>query len=776
MGFLNEVLPDEDGWVPVITRGPRGGLTNFQWFAWPAEEDDLAEYAQQHAAEDLYFSPMLYTMPPTRIASTWATKDHVQSVAVVWADGDDCPLDKMRVKPTLTVATSENRWQGYWRLDPATTEGLTLEDWEDISRSVFIAHKDDGMDAGWPLAKKMRLPGSTNTKYSDRIPYRVDVKDDWSPLGTVRLDYLLTEYPRVERVTPADMLPEPSLRYTTQEAVDKVAGLGQPDALNLHVDGVELGQDRSKAMYLYECLLWEAGVSLEESYACMLLSQVNKFAQDGRDQETWPQMQRDYARWKERHDIVAQWDSDEATVRDRIVPSSRQDFSSFRADASGLYWSGLQLLSPEDPAVSTRTFVDMFVDWAQSRSKQSPWEFNMAGAVALLSATLSRYASVPLSFGDLGLNTYQLVLGRTTQSRKTTSLKLAEEVIWDLTNSDPDRYLVPSDATPEALAEHLAGKVSESSLFPIDEFQDTLTAAARKGSYSAGLIPFLTKAYDGAIPGVLRRTGSNKFRKTTRHYLSFYGTGILEQSARALTTERIESGFVPRCMIVTDRRYGFEPGADDVTVRRGGEDLSKPLHDLVLVQLLKAVRYWEERAADYLGAATVPGEDVRIPLSVDEDAFLRWQSAAYDLTHAAANHPLNPKAMFPTCERLSFSILKVAALLAMVDCRDTVQMGDVVKALSLGETWARCTEVLITEVCNNGLSRDIRAVEQYLAARPNRQASKAELMEKFENRFEDPKRLTEVLMYAGTKGTITNVGETSGLKGDAGKIYQYHER
>lgn len=780
MGFLNDVLPnDTDGWVPILTRSPRGDLNNFQWFHWPSQEQDINDYVLDLVDEEAFFSPMLYAEPRSKLAAHWARKENVIAVACVYADGDDCPPELLRIKPTVTVRTSGGHWQGYWRINPDDTQGLDLTDWEDMARGVYTVHKDDGMDSGWPLAKKMRLPGTLNKKARYGTPYQVAVDEKWCSDQEPTLAEWRRHYPPVAAAIDPTVQgdePEPML---PEEACDVITRLNDPDLAELWMNRPGPGEDWSRTFYRCCAILWEAGVNLNESFRVMQHAACNKWERDEREQDMWPQMQRDHARWASTS-LVAPEGIDVqdlvGTARiDEEVPTNYLTAPEIKPDVNGLFWQKQTLIREEDPPVEDGTFIDAFVAWAQTRSQQSPWEFNVAGAVALMSATLSRYASIPLSFGDLGLNVYFMVLGRTTQSRKTTSLKLAEEIIWDVTNGDPDQVVNPSDSTPEALSEHLAGKVGASSLLAIDEFQDTLTAAARKGSYTTGLIPFLTKAYDGMIPGVLRRTGTNKYRKSTRHYLSFYATGILNQSAESLTVERIESGFVPRCMIVTDRRTGFQPGAEDVSLRvEQDADAERLQRSTVAAALSGAIRYWEDQHRAYRGEAIVEGEDTRIPLGIDEDAFTRWKQYAFDLTQAAANHPLNPRAMFPTCERLSYSVLKVAALLAMTERRHSVGMRHLLKAIYLAETWVRCTEVLITEVCNNGLARDVRALEKFLSEQPGKSADKATIMARFENRFDDPKRVMEIIKYANGKGTVRVLAEKTLAKtNDRGPRYQY---
>ena len=110
--FFQAVFLDSEGWTPIILKGPMGGLTNFHWFNLPAQLDKMVAYTKAHADLDVYYSPFLYTKPPALSNTRHAAKDNVIHAACVWSDGDDCPIDKLRIQPSILVQTSENHWQG----------------------------------------------------------------------------------------------------------------------------------------------------------------------------------------------------------------------------------------------------------------------------------------------------------------------------------------------------------------------------------------------------------------------------------------------------------------------------------------------------------------------------------------------------------------------------------------------------------------------------------------------------------------------------------------
>jgi hypothetical protein len=191
--FFQAVFPDSEGWTPIILKGPMGGLTNFRWFNLPAQLDKMVAYTKAHADLDVYYSPFLYTKPPALSNTRHAAKDNVIKASCVWSDGDDCPIDKLRIQPSILVQTSEKHWQGYWLLDDA--KGLSNDMLEALSRALYEDHRNDGMDRGWPLSKKLRVPFTHNCKRVEPWEITLTVNDE-----KITAAEFAAEYPPVERM------------------------------------------------------------------------------------------------------------------------------------------------------------------------------------------------------------------------------------------------------------------------------------------------------------------------------------------------------------------------------------------------------------------------------------------------------------------------------------------------------------------------------------------------------------------------------------------------
>ena len=755
MGFFEDVLPRTDGFVPIINFDPFGRLTNFRWFEWPAEADTMSEYVSEICDGDVYFSPMLFTKPPTRTASSHATKRNVIETAVLWADGDGMDPDLLRCRPTTFVRSSREHWQAYWRITDA--EAFSVADIEELNHGLYEVHSEDGMDRGWHLAKLLRVPFTLNTKPDYPRPWEVEFETDMS--NALSYAEYAAEYEPVGAVTAGMLgdLPEPP-EYGQDRVYDILSEVSSTTVNNLFSDIPAPGEDWSGTLYHLLCLLFEAGVSPVDAYIVANEAGCNKFARDGREEDLWPQVHRDFARWRQNNPeyaVIHETDIGPAKASTAEQKKALSRLSINDGSIDGLYWGDISFMH-DDEEEPKDTFLDMFAGWAGLRSKQVPVDYSHAGAVSLLAATLGRHGRLPLSIGDMGLNVYFLVLGRTTQSRKSTAMKMALEILRAVSIDEIDKYVVPGDATSEALLDYLANKPRQSSVMTIDEVQDTFAMVNRRGSYMAGLIAALTYLYDGEARAVLRKGQAQKVTKSVSHWMSMYGTGILDLTADNLNVSQISSGFVPRCAVVVDSRTGFEPGAEDVMFNSAVQSQQeRAFQGAVAAVVSKAIKFWE-KASEAQEFLLTKHLEPRIALNCDPDAFRRWQDFSMEVTTAAATHPLNPKPLFPSCERLAFTVLRVAGLLAMVETKRTIEMRHVLKAIALGTVWARGLEVLVARVCETEFTREVAKIERYVASADTGAVTYADLLTKFQSEFSDPRLLTRALEYAHKKGTLVD--------------------
>ena len=748
--FFQAVFPDSEGWTPIILKGPMGGLTNFRWFELPRQLDKMVAYTKAHADLDVYYSPFLYTKPPALSNTRHAAKDNVIRAACVWSDGDDCPVDKLRIKPSILVQTSENHWQGYWLLDDA--KDLSNDMLEALSRGLYEEHKNDGMDRGWPLSKKLRVPFTNNCKRAK--PWEITLTANNNPITAAEF---AVEYPPVERTGTVeedfptdipsmyDMLGKINRSYITDLATE---------------DTFTTEEDRSSKMYHLQCALWEEGYSVAEAFAVVRGTEFNKFEQDGRgDGYLWKQINRDYARWAAQHNGPSEKDL-EATTR---VSSSY-----LLSEARELTLQKIDFLH-EGETEPLGLFVDQFAAWAANKSAMAPRQFHYAGALAILSSVFAKYAFLPINVQRMPLNLYFLVLGRTTQSRKSTSLRLAEGIMRDVAVSvgkGADAFIAPEDSTGEALSAYLRTKPKESGLYAIDEVQDFFAHAAQKGSYMSSMMPFLTKSYDGYIPAVARKDKGGKvaYQTATPYYMTFYGTGILDQSAKHLTKERVESGFTPRCLVVVDERDHYITSSQDVTLDTGetlASKMAKRQREFMVANLVNSVAKFDMHFSARQ-SRSLAQEEVRVPVEFEPGVFERWIEFSEEAKVMAAQHALSSRELFPGTERMTFSVLRIAALLAMYSGPNAhggvvVTMRHMLKAIALAPIWMASNEVFIHHVKNSNFSNKVDKFIAFIARSENGLVPIPKILLKFQSEINGMKELKEIITYAQARGVVQEI-------------------
>jgi len=164
--FFNTLFPDPGngrdlGYV-VLALYPEGqftpgsGPTQMHWFSWPSQRDQLVAFCLANSEYDVYTSAALYKTRGSRDA------EHIAHQWAVISDADTLPLHKLRAEPTMVVQTSPGRHHLYWVTPTDDLKRVTA-----VSRAIAITHAGDGCDrGGWDAGQLLRVPGTTNNKYT----------------------------------------------------------------------------------------------------------------------------------------------------------------------------------------------------------------------------------------------------------------------------------------------------------------------------------------------------------------------------------------------------------------------------------------------------------------------------------------------------------------------------------------------------------------------------------------------------------------------------------
>lgn len=765
--FFERILPNDEGWVPIMSLGPGGGLSRCQWYHWPTEAERMCEVVEKMSDKDVYWSPMLFSKPSTLSSSRHATKSNVKCVASVYADLDGLHPDDLFLEPTVLVKSSPEHYHAYWRLSDYRSLGNL--DLEQLNRGVYQTHTDTGVDRGWPLAKKLRVPGTMNTKpkyglptpvsveFNDRKSYSVrEFTTAYSPASTPKVD-LIMEMPEIDQ----------------GGALKVLYDLKDSRIMAMYADDPLPSDDWSAIMYSLECSLFEAGVELADVFTVVQDAGCNKFKRDGRpDSDLWIQLQRDKARWED--DQETQADLADA-IAIEAVNGAPIRIPRLQDERNGLFWSDVHLINSKYDDVPQNTVVDSLAQYMNDMSSRTSKQFNYAAAMSIISAVLGSDIRVRTSFGVLSCNLYTLLLGRTTRDKKSTTASYVKHFLRRVGAEFKLDLIGPEDHTPEALAQFCGDKPGESLLVILDEVQDLFARAMRSGSYMDGEIGFLTKAYDGYIPSISRKQKEQKYRKETPFSLSILCMGILDQAAGNLKVEKIASGFIPRCLPVLPEPTDFDPARtmNDFTILSSADNETLQRQDnafnLNLQLLIRAKHYWrQEREA--LEPFTVEGEDARALIAFDAKALDRIRDAGNMCAVLADQHPLYSEYLVPCVERLGLSMLRMAALIAAAEQQTVVRLRHAMKAIQLAEIHLKAFEVFVACAADSDISKDVAQIEAFLAAQSNKTATRDAVLGHLLRKIDSTRRADEIIDAGARMGRIRVYPIKKQVKGKTERI------
>lgn len=346
------------------------------------------------------------------------------------------------------------------------------------------------------------------------------------------------------------------------------------------------------------------------------------------------------------------------------------------------------------------SFVSRYVLAASERTDAPP-EAHEAAALTLMSALAGSRVTIPLAVrvGGLPLVLWSMYVVNSTVGRKTTVLDFAADVFASVLDHS---YLLQWETSPQALIESLMPHDGEPMLMLRDEFSGLLGDMNRLGGHQAALPAYLIRAYD-VQPLENRRTAkkvkgsADRIEDTprvARPYLPLLTATTRDGLLSHAFVRNFTDGFLARFAVVT------------------GESTPRSYHR-ESPAMVKAWSQVKTAARDFRGRcealrSVYPGDDV-----------LAAHSALNEAWRALAGTSPNPEAASPTLQRLSDSVLKVAALLAL-DLTDATQTEEpdfpriTLEHFRMAEQivarWRDSTLALIADVGGSVFQRDCEGV------------------------------------------------------------------
>lgn len=282
-----------------------------------------------------------------------------------------------------------------------------------------------------------------------------------------------------------------------------------------------------------------------------------------------------------------------------------------------------------------RDYVECF-----EPTTEAPRQYHVATALAVLSMAIGREAWIELA-GRLHLNLYVLILGPSTQTRKSTAMRFGEVTLRRAAKLHPgsfeESWLLPSGTlSGEAVIERLDRE--NRAMLRLDEF-GRLLAGAKAKSYMADLKEVFTEVYGCWSPGRLTREKSTQAGPC---FLTITAVTTRSRFEEEITAEDVASGFLGRFLLIyahaADKVLAFPPAPDPERVTGLVNRLARIAKDVkgeitFAPAARDAIAEWYESRR----AALASGEDAELalPIFFRLDAIVRKLAALME----ASAHP-----------------------------------------------------------------------------------------------------------------------------------------
>jgi hypothetical protein len=335
----------------------------------------------------------------------------------------------------------------------------------------------------------------------------------------------------------------------------------------------------------------------------------------------------------------------------------------------------------EDPELSDlpESWIDKYRNWASTHN-DSPAKFHHLVGVSVLSTVMAPYAELKTNFDTIRPNIWAMMLAGTTRFRKSTSMAYGINMLNDLGID----YLMGTDGSPEGIFSELHDRDGKVSMFHRDEITGWIKNSAR--DYMSGILESFTRFYDCREDKRVLRSGTIAIKEPRLVILS---GGILQEMEHLITTDHINSGFLPRFILVTAE------GKPNRTTEIGPEEAEDRARAASREQILEELRtinaFWTPKPTTTtvqtaLGSKTIVSQPSASKMTATQDAWTRMRLLKADALEIA-DKSANENLYTPLLDRLSNSVIKVAMLIAGARLSTVITYEDVVKAANYGNDW-----------------------------------------------------------------------------------------
>ena len=784
--FLDAIYKDIEGYINIVTMDPldEEETIKSKFLAWPEKRDLAQRYLSIREDENTYCSVGVFS------GKSRSGDDEGATCGVIWAEADTCPPSEFEVEPTLVVRTSRNRTHCWWVLDTPHP----LAECSEVARSIYQRHRDKGCDSGWQASKLLRVPGSVNTKYGADYPVRVVENTG----AVYTLDEIKAAYP-VVRLEEAKKVGEaPPMCDDGQLRVIE-SKITSPSILSMYRDEVEDGrQSWSQTAKKFQMELFRATFSDNEVYQLMLRAHCNKYnpvyaGRKTKEGHTIPKRDNwELCTWREVQKFSAE-------ARSLSINVDGADVIDIGDDASGLSRPSLTgaptLLTDDEVAFvegdTNPTFIKDYIGYASCYT-DSYEGYHALLAFVVLSSLLGNVATIAgKGRSGPGLNLWALILGSSTASRKSSSVRPFIDLItlvdqqldrpeylniMDDKKEDkvkfcyPGRTIIGSDYTVPALKRVLSCRHNRASIIHRDEVQGLFQAMHRKGSPAWADYPdSLNELYDGRVVSTHRVTSGEI--KDARVVFSTVFTGIYRNSVEALVDEDFASGFCPRFVWAVDKSkeedvtFSFDYFGDDEDSNcdAKGKKLGFGLSRLLISRINTLARKVTKSGSKHIVSIDVGLSQRELYIDpvmchMDKEATSRaneWIKEAHHYYHDCADiHVVNA-----IIGRLAHNIEVAAALLSLVDRDDgLITKTHLLNVLYYASGWLSDAFQAAQDVAANDFLRTQKKVTSFIQKQAAKTTHGFVLCSSIRRAFPD----LEPHVYKGLISTLVDQGVITG--------------
>nr|WP_256461053.1 bifunctional DNA primase/polymerase [Agromyces larvae] len=298
----------------------------------------------------------------------------------------------------------------------------------------------------------------------------------------------------------------------------------------------------------------------------------------------------------------------------------------------------------------------------------------------ILSVMLSPYAVIVTKNGTiLPLNFYGMILGPSGTGKSEAIAPIKTLVRLNVTDS-PD---IGGNATYSGLVEKLIERDHKASWFHADEADRALKDWSNDKGEFRGMKQGITDLYGGDVPAIQRATKKEISGIHARAYLSVLLTGVFDRVTDAIEPGDWEDGYINRFIFaIGERKPRTRESKRPGLMRKG----AGPARSSEQTPVAKWAQEWWSRFEQVRKA--IEPEDPKDPMWVGAtDEVLDRHVDTIESLEAIARASAHPERLDPTFTRLEKTILKCAALAALMDLSPDIEMKHYLIALEQAEEW-----------------------------------------------------------------------------------------